>query len=195
MEPVLRMWQLLPVQLFSGAAVTGSMEHWAGCCRLDGALSRQKRGLTSHRAARSHARGVSSPPRRKKRSMPRTSKADAAVSLDEPEIEGRYAELDGYTVAFETHKADMDPAALFQGLPGDRCPCPHWGVVLAGRIVFRYADHDEVYTAGDAHYGAPGHPPLLSAGTELVEFSPTGPLTEAMGVIGKNLEAARAAGL
>jgi hypothetical protein len=67
--------------------------------------------------------------------------------------------------------------------------------VLAGRIVFRYADHDEVYTAGDAYYGMPGHLPLLFAGTELVEFSPTGPLTEMMGVIGKNLEAARAAGL
>ena len=80
--------------------------------------------------------------------MPRMSKADAAVSLDEPEIEGRYAELGEYTVAFETHKADMDPAVLFRGLPDDRCPCPHWGVVLAGRIVFRYADHDEVYTTG-----------------------------------------------
>jgi hypothetical protein len=31
------------------------------------------------------------------------------------------------------------------------------------------------YAAGDAYYGAPGHLPLLFAGTELVEFSPTGP--------------------
>jgi hypothetical protein len=127
--------------------------------------------------------------------MPRMSKADAPVSLDEPEIEGRYAELGEYTVAFETHKADMDPAPLFRGLPDDRCQCPHWGVVQAGRIIFRYADHDEVFTAGDAYYGAPGHLPLIFAGTELVEFSPTGPLNEMMGVVGKNLEAARAAGL
>ena len=126
--------------------------------------------------------------------MPRMSKADAAVSLDEAEIEGRYAELGEYTVAFETHKADMDPAPLFQGLPDDRCQSPHWGVVLAGRIIFRYADHDEVYTAGDAYYGAPGHLPLMFAGTELVEFSPTTALNETMGVVGKNLEAARAGG-
>ena len=92
--------------------------------------------------------------------MPRTSKADALVTLDEPVIEGRYAELGEYTVAFETHKADVDPAPLFQGLPDDRCPCPHWGVVLSGRIIFRYPDHDEVFTAGDAYYGAPGHLPL-----------------------------------
>jgi hypothetical protein len=116
--------------------------------------------------------------------MSRTSKADAPVTLDEPEIEGRYAELEDYTVAFERHEA-------FKGLPEDRCQCPHWGVVLSGRIIFRYADRDEVYTAGDANYGAPGHLPLLFAGTELIEFSPAGALTETMAVVGKNLQAAR----
>jgi hypothetical protein len=121
--------------------------------------------------------------------MPRTSKSDALVTLDEPVIEARYAELDGYTVAFETHKADVDPAPLFQGLPDDRCPCPHWGVVLSGRIIFRYPDHDEVFTAGDAYYGAPGHLPLIFAGTEIVEFSPSGPLAETMAVLEKNLRA------
>ena len=126
--------------------------------------------------------------------MPRMSKADAAVSLDEPEIEGRSAELGEYTVAFETHKTDMDPAPFFQGLPDDRCQCPHWGVVLTGRIIFRYADHDEVFTAGDAYYGAPGHLPLMFGGTELVEFSPTASLNETMAVIGKNLDGARAGG-
>src|SRR5882724_5823037 len=149
-----------------------------------GALSRTLRGRIgpvpekaasiSHRATGSHAIGVTASLRWKGRSMSRTSKADAPVSPDEPEIEGRYAELDGYTVGFETHKADMDPAPFFTGLPDDRCQCPHWGVVLSGKIIFRYPGHDEVYTAGDAYYGAPGHLPLLFAGTELVEFSPTG---------------------
>ncbi len=123
--------------------------------------------------------------------MARMSKADAPVSLDEPEIEGRYAELDEYTVGFETHKADADPAPFFRGLPDDRCPCPHWGVIQSGRIIFRYPDHDEVFTAGDAYYAKPGHLPLIFAGTELVEFSPTGPLTEMMAVVGANLQAAR----
>jgi hypothetical protein len=126
--------------------------------------------------------------------MPRTSKADAPVSLDEPVIEGRYVELDGYTVGFETHKADMDPAPLFEGLPDNRCQCPHWGVVLTGRVIFRYADHDEVFSAGDAYYGGPGHLPLIFAGTELIEFSPTDALNATMGVVAKNLEAAHGAG-
>src|SRR5581483_8332891 len=105
--------------------------------------------------------------------MPRTSNAQAPIQLDEPLIEGRYVELDGYTVGFETHKADIDPAPFFRGLPNDRCQCPHWGVVLSGKMIFRYADRDEVFEAGDAYYGAPGHLPLMFAGTEVVEFSPT----------------------
>ncbi|HJQ48109.1 MAG TPA: hypothetical protein VJ870_17580 [Amycolatopsis sp.] len=118
--------------------------------------------------------------------MPRISKTEAAISVDEPMIEGRYAELGDYTVGFETHKLDFDPGALFGGLPGDRCQCPHWGVVLSGRIVFRYADHDEEYTAGDAYYGAPGHLPLLFAGTEVVEFSPSDALAATMAVVTRN---------
>jgi len=121
--------------------------------------------------------------------MPRAAKADSAVQVDEPEIEGRYAELGDYTVAFETHKQDMDPGALFAGLPDDRCQCPHWGVVISGKIVFRYADHDETYVAGDAYYGAPGHLPVLFANTELIEFSPTAALNETMQVIDANLTA------
>jgi len=122
--------------------------------------------------------------------MPRMSKADAAVSLDEPEIEGRYAELGEYTVAFETHKADMDPAPFFRGLPDDRCQCPHWGVVLTGSISFRFADRTETYTAGDAYYAPAGHTPVMTAGTEVVEFSPTEALDATMTVVGANLAAA-----
>jgi hypothetical protein len=122
--------------------------------------------------------------------MPRTNRTDAPATVDEPMIEIRSAELGDYTVGFETHRSDVDPGPLFAGLPGDRCQCPHWGVVLAGRMVFRYADHDEEYVAGDAYYGAPGHLPLLFAGTEVVEFSPTAQLTETMAVIAGNMAAA-----
>jgi len=69
---------------------------------------------------------------------------------------------------------------------------PALGRGAGRRIVFRYAGHDEVYTAGDAYYGAPGHLPLLFAGTELIEFSPTAALNSTMAVVGQNLQAARA---
>ena len=106
--------------------------------------------------------------------MPHTNKASTPVGVDIPEFEGRYVDLGGYTVAFETYKADADPAEFFRGLPDDRCQCPHWGVVLTGSISFRFADHTETYAAGDAYYAPAGHTPVMTAGTEVVEFSPAG---------------------
>jgi hypothetical protein len=123
--------------------------------------------------------------------MPRTRRAEAPILLDEPEIEGRYVELGDLTVAFETFPVDADPSPLFRGLPGDRCPCPHWGVVLTGRIDVRYADREETLTAGDAYVLDPGHLTVVHAGTEVVEFSPTEPLRRVMAVLAQNMAAAR----
>jgi hypothetical protein len=125
--------------------------------------------------------------------MPRTTKTEAPILVDEPPIEGRYVDLDGYTVAFETFRMDADPAPLFRGLPDDRCQCPHWGIVRSGSLVMRYADHDETFGAGDAYYAAPGHLPLITAGTEVVEFSPTDGLQQTMAVVTRNMEAGVAA--
>jgi hypothetical protein len=122
--------------------------------------------------------------------MPGTSKKQAPVEVDNEVIEGRYVELDGYTVGFESFKQDFDPAPLFRGLPDDRCQSPHWGYVVSGRLTFRYADREETFVAGDAYYGAPGHTPLVYAGTEVVEFSPTDLFGATMEVVGRNLEAA-----
>src|SRR4051812_35090451 len=122
--------------------------------------------------------------------MPRTRKDEAPVQVDEPVIEGRYVDLDGYTVSFETFHADTDPAPLFAGLPDDRCQCPHWGHVVTGRLVMRFADREETYNAGDAYYVPPGHLPIVTAGTEVVEFSPTEALQQTMVVVGGNMQAA-----
>ncbi len=120
--------------------------------------------------------------------MPSANKVTTPVAIDEPIIEGRYAELDDYTVAFETYPTDIDPAEYFAGLPDDRCTCTHWGVVLSGQITFRWADHEETYVAGDAYVAKPGHLPLIAGGTEVVEFSPTSDLGEVQKVIGANME-------
>ncbi|GCD88216.1 cupin domain-containing protein [Nocardioides sp. LS1] len=124
--------------------------------------------------------------------MPSASKLTTPVAVDLPQIEGRYADLGGYTVGFETFPQDVDPAPLFAGLPDDRCPCPHWGVVQSGQVTFRWADHEETYGAGDAYYAGPGHVPLLSAGTSIVEFSPSDLLGETMAAVERNLAAAGA---
>ncbi len=112
--------------------------------------------------------------------MPRTTKTEAPVLVDDPVIRGRYAEIDDYTVAYEHFPVDADASELFRGLPDDRCQCPHWGLVVAGRLLLRFGDHDESYEAGDAYYAPPGHVPVVTAGTETVEFSPTDRLRETM---------------
>ena len=68
-----------------------------------------------------------------------------------------------------------------RGLPDDRCQSPHWGYVVAGSLTFRFADHDETYEAGDAYYAPPGHIPVVTAGAEVVEFSPTEAYARTMG--------------
>lgn len=124
--------------------------------------------------------------------MPKVSRETASRVEDMGVMEGRYSELDGYTVAFETFREDADATELFRGLPDDRCQSPHWGYVISGRVLFRFADREEVYEAGDAYYAPPGHVPVVSAGTEVVEFSPTDEYGRTMEVLAGNLAATQA---
>jgi hypothetical protein len=126
----------------------------------------------------------------KEDTMPSANLAATPVAVEIPELTGRYAAVGDYTVAFESYPRDVDPAPYFAGLPDDRCQCPHWGVVTAGEITFRWDDHSETFRAGDAYYAGPGHLPLLTAGTSIVEFSPTADLDKTMAVVGANLERA-----
>ena len=119
--------------------------------------------------------------------MPKISKTDAPDSMEMDGYEGHFGELDEYTVGFETYTADADLSALFKGLPDDRCQCPHWGVVLKGKLKYTGADGDTIIEAGEAYYIPPGHLPFLYAGTEVIEFSPTKQLRETLAVIEKNM--------
>ena len=124
--------------------------------------------------------------------MPKVSREGASSSEEAPGYEGRFEDLGGYTVAFERYSEDADMAPLFVGLADDRCQCPHWGVVLKGRLTYRYANGEETIEAGEAYFAPPGHTPLLHAGTEVVEFSPTAELERTMEVVMRNAAAAQA---
>jgi hypothetical protein len=121
--------------------------------------------------------------------MPKASKATASRSEDMGVMVGHYERLGEYTVGFETFHEDADATPIFRGLPDDRCQSPHWGYVINGKVTFRFADRDEVYETGDAYYAPPGHIPVLTAGTEIVEFSPTGEYEKTMEVVAGNLAA------
>jgi glyoxylate utilization-related uncharacterized protein len=99
-------------------------------------------------------------------------------------------ELDGYTASFQSLLDDIDATPLMKGLPDERCQCPHWGYVFKGKMTARYADHDEVFEAGDAFYVPPGHVQVKNEpGTEFLSFSPSEELRTAEAAMMKNVQA------
>jgi hypothetical protein len=82
-------------------------------------------------------------------------------------------------------------APLFQGLPDNRCPCPHWGYVLTGTMRVIYADGEETVSAGDLIYLPPGHTVVVEQDVEYLEFSPPAPHDEFMNVAKNNVSRQR----
>ena len=105
--------------------------------------------------------------------MPKISKESAPHVEDFGPATDISGPVDDYTVDFVTIRREHSLAELLSGLPGDSCPCPHWGYLFAGKITVTYADRVETYQAGDAFLMTPGHVPAAEAGTEFVQFSPT----------------------
>lgn len=126
--------------------------------------------------------------------MPSASRSTTPIGVDLDMVQGRYAQLGEHTLAFEDFTQDLDVTPYFHGLPGDACSCLHLGYVTAGQIIFRWPDHEETYVEGDAYVAPPGHRPLISAGTSVVEFSRTSDLAPVQAVISANIEAMAAAG-
>jgi hypothetical protein len=121
--------------------------------------------------------------------MPKVSKESAAETADHGVVEEwREDVAGGYTVSFVSFRQDIDGTPLLKGLPGDSCHCPHWGYVLKGRLTYRFADHEEVFEAGDAFYLPPGHVPLATAGSELVQFSPSDELKVVEATMMRNMQ-------
>jgi hypothetical protein len=125
--------------------------------------------------------------------MPHASKTTASQTVELDGYEGHIESFEGgYTVAFERYSADADLAPFFRGLPNDQCQAPHWGYVISGKLTFKTSDGEETFEAGDAYYVGAGHTPVLYAGTEVVEFSPTHELMETFEVVERNMEGAAA---
>ncbi|MFI1255696.1 hypothetical protein ACH4U6_18225 [Streptomyces netropsis] len=122
--------------------------------------------------------------------MPKVSKESAAQVEDHGVVVDRHEDVDGYTVNFVTFNEDVDGTPLMKGLPEDSCSCPHWGYVLKGSLTYRFADHEETFEEGDAFYLPRGHVPLATAGSELVQFSPTAELRVVEEAMARNMRGA-----
>ncbi|OGD45661.1 hypothetical protein A3K70_00810 [Candidatus Bathyarchaeota archaeon RBG_16_48_13] len=101
-------------------------------------------------------------------------------------FEGVWGEMH---VEYDIFKKRFDVTPLLKGLPNDRDPCPHWGIVLKGQVTMMVGGKKEIVKAGDAYYAPPGHSGIFEAGTELWEFSPNDKLKKSMEVMMRNMEA------
>ena len=120
--------------------------------------------------------------------MPKVSKASAAKQQDIGVGHVSEEVVEGYEISFlDIHEAS-DMAPFLKGLPDDRCPLPHWGYVVKGRVTFSFADHTETFETGDAFYVAPGHSPAVDAATEWLIFSPAEQSAEVNAVIERNVQ-------
>lgn len=77
-------------------------------------------------------------------------------------------------VAYVELAAGTDAGPLLEGLPDDKCSCPHWGYMLKGSIHLRYSDGaEETCQAGDLFYWPAGHTVWTDEDAAFIEFSPT----------------------
>jgi hypothetical protein len=81
-----------------------------------------------------------------------------------------------------------DHTLLYQGLPGDVCPCPHYGYMFKGRLRCRYPGSDwpdEVAAEGDVYFFRAGHVLIYEEPSEVLELNPASALQYMMDHIEK----------
>ena len=59
---------------------------------------------------------------------------DMPIEVAQGDLVTRYVELGDMAIRHATLPAGTDMAPVLHGLPDDRCPSPHWGIVLTGSI-------------------------------------------------------------
>lgn len=110
----------------------------------------------------------------------RIAKEDVDVQLKIPGAVVRQQQGFGNVSGFEmisgeyfSLAAGVDTTPLFEGLEGNLCQCPHWGYMLAGRLMTTDATGAlETVEAGDLFYWPPGHNVSVDVAAEIVMFSP-----------------------
>ncbi len=120
----------------------------------------------------------------------RCSKTDLPAVIESPQGVWRMTEWQGMNIEYMSFQEEVDAGPLLlHGLPDSLCSCPHWGYVIRGQVRIVFADHEEVFSAGDICYIAPEHRPVFGADTEFVAFSLAESYRPVMDVVRKNLAA------
>ncbi len=86
--------------------------------------------------------------------------------------EERGAEIGDTVMSVVRGKAGWDAVESFADMPDGMCNCPHFGVVLEGRIRIVTKDGSVECKTGDVYWQAPPHRVEWLEDSVLVEFSP-----------------------
>ena len=101
------------------------------------------------------------------------------VEIDAGELQTRYLELGDMAIRHASVPAGADMSQLLHGLPGDRCPSPHWGIVLQGAIHMVHADGTtETVSAGEVYHWPAGHTGTTDEPCTFLEIGPTTQMRE-----------------
>lgn len=107
------------------------------------------------------------------------------VLVEGPGFTSRLTHCGQLDVAVETMAGGRDATQAFRALPEGRCQVPHWGYLVKGRIRIRYPDREEVISAGEVWYMAPGHIPVTEEDVENVVFSLAGEYEKVMAALAR----------
>ena len=101
------------------------------------------------------------------------------VEIDNGALQTRYLELGDMAIRHARVPAGADMSPLLQGLPGDRCPSPHWGIVLEGSIHLVHADGTtEITRAGEVYHWPAGHTATTDEPVVFLEVGPVEPMRQ-----------------
>ncbi|MGA9714657.1 MAG: hypothetical protein WBQ48_02385 [Aeromicrobium sp.] len=104
---------------------------------------------------------------------------DMDIEVSAGELETRYVELGEQAIRHARVPAGTDFGPVLQGLPNDRCPSPHWGIILEGSVVIDHADGTvETARAGEVYYWPAGHTAHTDEGVVFIEVGPIGPMKQ-----------------
>jgi len=118
----------------------------------------------------------------------RVRKEDMPIAMELPVATFRVIDWDTMSVAFVKLDAGVDATPLLEGLPGDKCQCPHWGYILEGAVHVRYTSGEqEICQAGEMFYWPAGHTVWVKEDTSFLEFSPREALKKVYDHIGTKL--------
>lgn len=95
------------------------------------------------------------------------------VEIEQGDLVTRYVEWGDMAIRFARLPAGTDMGPVLEGLPDDRCPSPHWGLVLEGEVTLVHADGTkETNRAGEAYHWPAGHTAWTDEGTVFLEIGP-----------------------